>query len=376
MGGRAAGEVASRLAAETVERFFLERRTEMAAVDAASEAGQARILEWVRDAIVAASTAIHEVARSGQGRGGMGTTTTLAVVKDDRMFMGHVGDSRLYLCRDGELFQLSEDHSHLAVLLKIGLVSPAEAPGHPAQAQLTRAVGLQPSVEVDTMAVDLVLGDLFLLCSDGLSRYMDDDAPAREILRATTDASIAPAPARLIQLAVDAGGEDNISAVVMRVGPDAGRERRDAERAAQVSLCFDALKRLALFRNLSMKELMQVVDVLQLEVRDAGDTVIREGEAGTSLYVIVDGDLEVTRGGKRLAELGAGSHFGEMSLLNARPRSASVVTRSPSRLLVLERERFARLLRGNAELGAKLLLAIARVLSQRLDETSDLLGDE
>ncbi|MBA2331768.1 MAG: serine/threonine-protein phosphatase, partial [Actinobacteria bacterium] len=160
---------------------------------------------------------------------GMGTTMTVALVDGaaGTVAIGHVGDSRAYRVREGELEQLTEDHSLVNELLKSGRLSPEEALGHPQRSVITRAIGTEPDVDVDTFTVDARPGDLFLLCSDGLTDMITDD----EILGLVVDAQddLEAATRRLVQAANRSGGGDNITVVAFEIaagGDDAGETQR------------------------------------------------------------------------------------------------------------------------------------------------------
>ena len=151
----------------------------------------------------------------------MGTTMTVALVEPDgRVVFGHVGDSRAYVLRDSQLDQLTDDHSLVAELVRRGELSPAEAEVHPQRSVITRALGTDPDVDIDTFAVSPQQGDVFLICSDGLSSYVDGDEIERIMVQHRDDLN-AGAKA-LIQAANRGGGDDNITAILFRVEEDGG----------------------------------------------------------------------------------------------------------------------------------------------------------
>ena len=155
MGGAQAGEVASRMAAEAFEPA--ERRSDIAA-----EA-------FLRSIAENANTQIHSLAQHDATRSGMGTTLTSALVDGDDVAIGHVGDSRAYRLRDGELSLLTSDHSLVEELRRQGRLTDAQAEDHPQRSIITRALGPEPEVEVDTMTYSARPGDIYLICSDGLT---------------------------------------------------------------------------------------------------------------------------------------------------------------------------------------------------------------
>jgi protein phosphatase len=196
MGGHNAGEVASATALE--------------ALRAAVASGKA-----LDAAIVLANSAIFDKAATDRALAGMGTTlTAVRILGESTMLIGHVGDSRAYRIRDGVLEQLTEDHSLVEELVREGRLSPAEAEVHPRRSVITRALGIDPNVEVDLYTVDARTGDRVLLCSDGLTTMLRDE----EVLRiGELDADPRVAADRLVDAANEAGGEDNITVLIIDV---------------------------------------------------------------------------------------------------------------------------------------------------------------
>jgi len=202
MGGAQAGEVASALAAGAV--------TETAADPGATP--EQRVVSLIK----AANWRVHERAASDASASGMGTTMTVAMLGDDgRVTIGHVGDSRAYRLRDDRLEQLTDDHSLVAELVRRGELTPEEAAVHPQRSVITRALGTEADVDVDVFSFDAEDGDLYLLCSDGLSTMVDSDTIA-EILRRNRR-SLDTATHALIKAANDRGGDDNITAILFAV---------------------------------------------------------------------------------------------------------------------------------------------------------------
>lgn len=198
MGGHSAGDVASHLVVNTVKAFLSE-------LDPASVTEDS-----VKDALNDANTLIWNESRANANRKGMGSTATVAAFDGSRAYIGQVGDSRAYLYRNGLLSQITTDHSYVQVLIDKGLIKKEEAVNHPQKNIITRAVGSERHVEVDTFAVNLQLGDVLLLCSDGLSNAVLDEQIS-EIL----SKDLSAAAERLIQAALDNGGTDNVSAVII-----------------------------------------------------------------------------------------------------------------------------------------------------------------
>jgi protein phosphatase len=207
LGGHQGGEVASAMAVEP-----------LAALDGRAFADARQAAEALTAAIAEANRAILERAREDRTLWGMGTTVTAAAVAADRLLqLAHVGDSRAYLLRGGgPLRQLTEDHTAVAEAVGRGLLTRAQAAVHPQRGVVTRAVGLDPGVRVDTPPpLELAPGDQVLLCSDGLTEVVDEERIA-EVLTGQADGD--GACLALIAAANDAGGPDNVTVVLLRVG--------------------------------------------------------------------------------------------------------------------------------------------------------------
>ncbi len=200
MGGAQAGEVASGLAAAALEESH------------ADGGGEDRVIELIQEA----NRRVHQRATTDATTAGMGTTITAALVEPDgRVVFGHVGDSRAYMLRNDRLEQLTDDHTLVAELVRRGELSPGEAEVHPQRSVITRALGTDPDVDVDAFSIEAQAGDIYLICSDGLSS-MVDAVDIEEILRRHRN-DLAAASKALIQAANRGGGEDNITAVLFAV---------------------------------------------------------------------------------------------------------------------------------------------------------------
>jgi protein phosphatase len=206
MGGAQAGEVASKIAASALE-------------------GASRGLggrEHVGALIEEANRRVYDRATSDPSASGMGTTMTVALVEGTTVVIGHVGDSRAYLLRGERMEQLTEDHSLVNELVKSGKLSAEEAHGHPQRSVITRAVGTDPVVDVDVFPIDAEEGDLFLLCSDGLTDMVDDEEILDLLHRHRND--LDRAVRSLVSAANRGGGEDNITVVAFRISGESSED--------------------------------------------------------------------------------------------------------------------------------------------------------
>jgi serine/threonine protein phosphatase PrpC len=209
MGGAQAGEVASRLAAESFE-----------AVERGDESPEA----YLRAIAKTANARIHRLAESDSSRSGMGTTLTAALVEGEEVGFAHVGDSRAYLFRDGQLKLLTSDHSLVEELRRQGRLTDEQAEDHPQRSIITRALGPERDVEVDTMTYRARPGDVYLLCSDGLTTMVKEDRIGAILAGAET---LDDAVDRLVEEANEAGGRDNITVVAFRVAAEVPAEEEE-----------------------------------------------------------------------------------------------------------------------------------------------------
>lgn len=215
MGGYNAGEVASGIAVKTVIDLVSEacRREQRNAVEPAT--GYMRQTIVLRDAILRANKIIHQTAQSQPQCEGMGTTLVACLFYDDRVSIAHVGDSRVYRMRGNRFEQITMDHSLLQELVDRGFYSQEEAQRSTNRNYVTRALGVEASVEVEVQEMDVEKGDYFLMCSDGLPDMVEDEDIHLTIN--TFNTSIQTIGEQLIKLTNDNGGRDNVSIVIVRV---------------------------------------------------------------------------------------------------------------------------------------------------------------
>jgi protein phosphatase len=215
MGGYKAGEVASGITVRTVMGLLKAavEREDLARHD--DDSGLSRPGILLRDAIQRANKLVHQTAKTQANCEGMGTTVVAGLFFDDRLTVAHVGDSRLYRCRDGKLEQVTRDHSLMQELVARGFYTPEEAQRAAAKNYVTRALGVEATVEVEVTEVPVLKDDLYLLCSDGLTDMVEDDDIQLTI--STFGANLETLARQLVLLSNDNGGRDNISIVLVRV---------------------------------------------------------------------------------------------------------------------------------------------------------------
>ncbi len=207
MGGHVAGEVASKMTVDGIVQSLNDQREEASKLEG-NDFGVflAKVLEDVNQDV-------WQAAQEDDKRG-MGTTCTLAAIRGDQLFLAHIGDSRAYLLRDGELHQVSKDHSWVEDAVDQGVITREQARVHPNRNVITRAVGLEQQPQIDTSAMPLADGDLLLLCSDGLNSMIPDE----DIHRILTSSGPEEVCQALIDAANEAGGHDNTTVVTALLG--------------------------------------------------------------------------------------------------------------------------------------------------------------
>jgi protein phosphatase len=215
MGGYKSGEVASGIAVRTLLGLIKEavERQDLNVPD--PDTGLSRPVILLRDAIQRANKIIYQTARTQPNCEGMGTTVVAGLFFDDKLTIAHVGDSRMYRLRDSKLEQVTQDHSLMQELVQRGFYTPEEAARAAAKNFVTRALGVEPTVEVEVTEIPVAKDDLFLLCSDGLSDMVEDDDIQLTI--STFGANLETLAKQLVLLSNENGGRDNVSVVLARV---------------------------------------------------------------------------------------------------------------------------------------------------------------
>jgi serine/threonine protein phosphatase PrpC/CRP-like cAMP-binding protein len=352
MGGHAAGEVASAIAVNTMRDTVQQNKDLIEAYKEGSQiAAPQDVINLLEHAVQKACAEIYEKAQREKEKRGMGTTLSALLVINNRGFIAHVGDSRIYLLRGGRVVQLTEDHSLVNELIKRGKMTREEAETSNYKNAVTRAVGVYESVEVDT--------------SDGLTGYLKNEEISPVIEEAENIKSI---PAAFIELANQRGGQDNITNIVVRMFDPEGKA---SSLVREVNLKIETIRNMPLFKFLNYKELVRIMNITEMVDVEVGDPIIKEGEEGEELYIILQGKVKVHKGETEIVGLKTGDHFGEMALIDKAKRSADVSALEPTRLLKVSRNDFFQIIRNEPPLATKLLWSFLQVLSERLRTTSE-----
>ncbi|MEM6788804.1 MAG: cyclic nucleotide-binding domain-containing protein [Myxococcota bacterium] len=368
MGGHQAGEVASALAVRTVHEVLQQNRALLEPAEVAgprSEVSRRDVLGLLEWAVQEASRRIHAQAQRDEAKRGMGTTLSVVVLLDAHAYVAHVGDSRVYLLRGDRVEQITDDHTIGNELVRLGVVARDQLHAVPRRNAITRAVGIYEHVEVDTLTLEVLPHDQFVLASDGLTGYLD--ATQENLAAWAKPGDGQQVVHQLVGFANDCGGKDNITAVLVRLGRGG---LRDSARAKQLELKREMLQAMPLFSRLAERELRRVMHVAEVVAFAPGEVVMRQGEAGDRMFVCLDGRLQVFSHQTAVGELQRGEHFGEMSLVRNLPRSATVKATVPSQLIAIARDDFFELIREEPRVAVKLLWQFLGVLAHRLDRTS------
>jgi serine/threonine protein phosphatase PrpC len=363
MGGHASGEVASAIAVHTIrDVVFAERDllTQYTDFDATAQMELCTLLEY---AVHSASARIFHKAQQEPEKRGMGTTVVALLVIGQRGFIAYVGDSRIYLSRNGVVYPLTEDHSLMNELIRSGKVQANEFASSPYanfKNAMTRAVGVYEHVEVDILDFEILPGDAFLLCSDGLYDYLED----AEIARSLGLSNIEEIPGKFIDMANSRGGKDNVTALVVQIQPD----ENSATRAAQLNFTVETLRRIPLMDQLTYQQLCKIMNIARMHPLRTGEIVCREGTAGADLYAVLEGSVTLSRGGNPTTTIQAGGSFGEADMTLGETSRATAIADKPGKLLKIGRKDILEVLRRDPPLATKLLWNLARELGKRAEE--------
>lgn len=432
MGGHAAGEIASSVAVHEVRKVLMEDRD---VIDRYAQSGSVLrrqpVLSLIERAISQACQLVYRLAQEDSERHGMGTTLSMLLIINGRGFVGHVGDSRIYMTRGSEAKLVTEDHSVINELIKSGRLNPEEAHNSPYKNAVTRAVGVHEAVEVDTFDFEVRPGDNYLLCSDGLSGYFERDEEIKPYL---ADEDLKAIPQRLIDYANGCGGKDNITAIVVRMTgeqtksslfnpPSAvtsstgefghddsgiGKQtipphldlnaiegvndsitdeleslqalnpiptiQHDVPRQDLSQLPLDMLKLTPIFSLFDLSGLEELAHHAEIMRVGPEHVLALEGESEEALFVFLSGEARLERGAAQVGILSPGDSFGEERLLSRLPNEVSVTTNTHSVILSWERSTLYHMMTVNPAFGVRVMWGIGHVMFNRVERFKERLG--
>ncbi len=311
----------------------------------------------------AASASIRDAARRLQ-RPKLAAAMVAATVVDRFAYIAHVGDARAYLLRDGDLWALTTDHTVAMAQLVGGHITEDEYRTSPFQKTLTQALGPTAKLDVEFAEVWLAPGDVLLLCSDGLHRMVSDAV----ICDTLHEHGVRDASRELIHQALRAGGADNISLIGLEIAGSTG--------PSSTKSVAETLRGVFLFQDLTEADRVSVAPYLEEVTFDPGEAIVTEGAKGDSFFILVSGEVRVTRGRTFLTDIGPGGEFGELALVGQgeHRRSATVTALTRARLFELSRARFHEILRAKPAMAARLLLPLLDRVGSRLTDLTERLA--
>lgn len=372
LGGHSAGEVAASLAASTAEKVVRDQRHVLMQV-LHGETGHAELANLARQAVREASRVVFEEATRNRDCAGMGTTMTLLLVAGTKGAMGHVGDTRLYLCRDDTVSLLSTDHTLAAEAVRRGELPRERESTDQLSRVLTRMVGAQNSVEVDSLVFDLQAGDRLLICSDGLTEYLQGSSELTSHLAPDDPVEI---PRALVELANSRGGGDNVTVLVVVFETSDEEQKQLLQIDHQINSQLDALRGVEFFSRVRFVDLLRLHGMCERQESAAGDVIVQEGDAADRLCVVVRGRYSLDAGDIPLRDMGPGDHVGDTTLLVQRACRSVLRAVEPGQLLTLPGSKLRALARRRPFLGVSILLQLAEKLSRELAAAGDVLVEE
>lgn len=367
------GEMACRLLLQAVAgRAAMLQNLAMTAVSGTVEPslGRRNVLEALSQLFADVHGDLLALTQERRELRGATTTGTIAVWDGRGVYVAHVGDSRLYLLHERQLRQLTCDHTMVEELVRMGHMTREQAATHRLRGVVSRSLGESQVVKTDLAYVEVAPADRLLLCSDGLTDYVDDDALLR-ILRPGGSAQA------LVEEALRLGTADNVTALVVNL-PEPGVQRTvisSVSAALQHTERLDLLAGLTFCRHLRTDELMTVLRYVHELQLFPGTVVFRQGDPGADVYLVATGKLAVEVDSQQVTTLAAGAHFGEIALVSGLPRSATVRAIEPTRLLRLSRDDFFDLSQRDQGVAVKILWSFAQTLSGRVTDLSKQLAD-
>ena len=346
VGEGVAADAAARLFCQTVAGMK-RRFSEVMSQPADDREQRRRAVSLIRQAFDKAAERIYGLAERRAGYGGMSAAATVVAMGPTGAVIGHVGDVRCYLMRDGDLRCLTRDHIHDRDTSE-GVIRP--------RPMLSRNVGHLPTSQPDTLWLDLAAGDSIAVCSFGLYQSMEHEFLLSRLQESVDDA------ARTAHARNDASNME-INALVAKmtaINDDAIGTRDKIELMRQVQL----------FQQLTEQELVRMLRVVYERRLREGEVLCGEGQIGDSMYIVYEGAVEISKMGRHLVTLGPGRHLGEIAFIAGGPRSATATATKPTTVLTFGREDFAQLGREEPQISAKVLWSCALNLSDRIRDLS------
>jgi PPM family protein phosphatase len=358
VGGHSAGAIASSLCIE-IFKDTIERRMDL--IDAyradPSLKNRKAIASLLQNGALAANYEIHQKGLRESTKSGMATTLVSILMLPDFALITHVGDSRAYLLRAGKVHQLTEDHQFGVEMISAGQWTEEQSRKSPHGNVLTRAVGMHPTLKVDTLQVEILSGDQFLLCTDGFYRYTNPDA-----LKALHDGEPAQCIPKMIEFAKRAGGEDNITVIALTMEP----KKIETKSAIDILQKTELMTKVPLFRFMNFNEIAKILSIAEVKFIDRGEIIVKEGDPSLHLFIIAKGTVEVLHHDTRVTMREKGDVIGEMGVFDKAPRAATLKAESPTYLIQITQTELLNLFRKEQLISLKFIWALNGILTKRL----------
>lgn len=357
LGGRMSGDVASEIFVETLAAECESLAKSAARGDAVGDPRhREKLLQQLTSLFLEANRKIYNT-----GQGEMGTTGDAVFMSDRSAIVAHVGDSRTYLLRDGSLKRLTTDHTYAEQKADDGADLSEEF-----EHVLTRSLGTHPHVEIDTVFVELGPEDLFLLCTDGITKHLDE----AEIEQLAADCEPEALVDELVSHCREVGGVDNTTVVACRPHPEPSRSFEGPE-SVETTRKLELLREIGLFEGLGTRTILQLLRHVYTAEFKSGERLIEEGSTEGAMYVLVSGTATVRSSDQTIATVEPGDHVGEMAVVDRGPRSADVVAESDVRALRITPDEFRAMVESDPEVGNQILQNALRDCIDRLRETTE-----
>ncbi len=362
IGGKPGGERASQLIVDAVEQRAPAMARIVGEYDSESAEGREEIFSLLYEEVQDINAAVYRAGRDDAYPRGIGATMDLVVFGPRGAFILHVGDSRVYLLRNGEVFRITQDHTFYE-----HLKANPDLRGHGDPRLythiLTRSMGREPRVEADRLYVDIEPGDRCVMCSDGVTDYFR----GQEIKELLEQADAEHLAQHLVRAANEAGGKDNSSVIVIDVGDDfQGQFESRSTTRPDTMRRINFINKVGLFGALGFQEALKLLRYVTSRCVEPGDRVVEKGDGVDGLYLVMDGRLEVVVDEEVVSVLEEGAHFGEVGLFGDRFRTADVICREEGFLLVLSTEKLRCFVEQEPVIGVKVLWCLLEQASEMI----------
>ena len=350
LGGPPAGELACQTACTTIQTIVDQSRAMLEELDKQGEnAETGKAIDMVTTAMQTAGRQVYKTLMAKTaGKGGC--TIALLLLVGRYAIIAHIGDCRIYLIRDEQAHRITDDHARM--------VPKENSRGE--RKVLQRVLGLHEEVEVETLVMELMPHDIYMMTTDGLHDYFPDD----DLANCCRKVQLGNIPNTLIRAANERGGKDNATVIVTRIE---SVRMSEVDPAQQVNV----LKKIPLFYKLDYRELVQLSEVTRIRKYQDGELIIQDGEEGRDLFILLAGKARVSKLQETLAELTPGSFFGEGGLIEPEGRNADVIANGRVTAMIIGRVDLLRLLDEDPVMCTKVLWSMCTMLNKRLRHTTD-----